>query len=195
MAENPDYAAALQGSALGLELLVICGVYADALSIVAPTAFRVLESLIYGDELLGIDPGGTANIWEMVEKYADDLRFEKNPTSQMVAALPLLWRHKSKKAKQGQYPVVKVEYETADGPSGEFWVYERRHRHTPMKVYGRLLLDEPPMQSAPNLGMLKAWKAYDQERNGVRQAIPPDGCSWEELKTYQAKVFEMDVTA
>jgi hypothetical protein len=149
--ENPDFATLLQDDPQALELLVICGVYADPVSMVAPTAFRMLEYLIYGHQLMGIEPSDNGEVWEIVEKYADDLQFGEDPTSQMVAAVPILWRHKYDVTERGRYPVVKVPYENANGPSQEFWVYERRYRYTPMELYRRLLLDEPPGLSALNL--------------------------------------------
>jgi hypothetical protein len=39
--------------------------------------------------------------------------------------------------------------------------------------------------------MMKAWKAFHTERERVEMS--PDACSWEKLKEYQKKRFEMDV--
>jgi hypothetical protein len=201
IAENPDMAGLLQASDEGIERILMCGVYADPGSMIAPAAFQLLEFLVYGFEEYAIPPATNPRISSIIEKYAGDFTFSENITAQIAAAFPIFWRHRYPDLAIGgnpiSYPKVVCEYDQREqdagaGPAGT-WEYTRPPGLTPLELYGVHLLDEPPLVGALTRSIMKVLRAYDQECEVVRASAPGSGCSWEEYRSYQKAVYEKDI--
>jgi hypothetical protein len=107
---------------LALELLLMCGIYSDANSMVSVIAFKLLYVMIYGKkanpDLLSLPSiyfnrdimihGKKANpaleslpsiyfnpeVIRLIDDYAQDFDFSSNITPQMLAAFPIFWNHR-----------------------------------------------------------------------------------------------------
>jgi hypothetical protein len=99
----------------------------------------------------------------------------------MRDALPLFWNHRYSH-------ITSVEI----GPMPELHIYDVHNRPqpvqlefvgmTPLELYGRYLVDDPPLSDLLNIHCQDALLLYEKSSKNVRRARPPD----------QRRVLEMD---
>jgi hypothetical protein len=168
-----------------MQLLLICGIYGPAKSMATCTALKILKLAMYGSppEEWNLD-----SLWEsdemksILNEYARDFEFRLWPTPQMRDAFPLFWDHRYAHITSvgiGEIPLLRLF-----GPDGELQSVPPPtfDGMTPLELYARYLLDEPPLSDLLNVHFQDAMNLYYKASQKVRAAKPPD----------QRKVLEMD---
>jgi hypothetical protein len=201
VSDSFEFAADFRQSPRLIELLFICGVYADSHSIVAPAAFALLETMVYGNEAKGVPPPGEGvaqMIAKMTAEFAPDMEFTTDLTPKMVAAFPLFWKCPIGCAKKIESEMIEFELlppiDAADAPPAVFpkWRGQRGTRPTPLTLYGRFLVDEPPLGFAIGARILKVLRAYERDSDKVRDALPPGSITHNDYFEYQKRVLDRD---
>jgi hypothetical protein len=73
--DNPELAVNIENRSLSLKFLLICGIHADAQAMVVPTAFHMLDNILYGNEEYEIKQSETRRLVdESVEDVTSDGR-------------------------------------------------------------------------------------------------------------------------
>jgi hypothetical protein len=167
-----------------IQLLLICGIYGPPKSIATGIALKILKLAVYGSPA---DEWNIPSLWEnadvnaILSDYAQDFEFRLWPTPQMRDALPLFWNHR-----YSHITSVGI------GPMPELHIYDVHNRPqpvqlefvgmTPLELYGRYLVDDPPLSDLLNIHCQDALLLYEKSSKNVRRARPPD----------ERRVLEMD---
>jgi hypothetical protein len=195
--ESPEFIGDIRRSQQLFELLLFCGLYADSHSMVAPAAFRLLELLIYGDATLEVAPVGT-EFASLVQGYAPDMKFTTALTAKMVAAFPIFWNEPilgSPAAERDRLEVDLIPREQDTRRPVPTWVGVPPEHPTPLALYGRFLVEDPPLRQTLCVKILKVLRSYHDKRATICDTIPePNGDSStdEEYYEYQRKVLDFD---
>jgi hypothetical protein len=202
VSEKADFANDILRAPRLLELLFMCGVYADPHSMVAPAAFRILETLRYGNPDLGIPPASSedaALLARIAAEYAPDIEFTTELTAKMCAAFPLFWNQPIAGAPEvnGGEPIeaeLLAPFPPADAPPATFprWAPTRSTRPTPLVLYGRFLVDDPPLNQAIGVRIVQVLRAYHEDGIKVREDIPAAPITHKDYFAYQKKVLDLD---
>jgi hypothetical protein len=124
-----------------VELLLVCGVFCDPVSMVSSQAFRLVQ-------LAGAD------FRDESDKFADAFTFCDPPVPQMIAAVPVFWRHRY----PGETRTITVGDREVD-MSG--W--------TPLERFNHCLLDEPAWSDALNFQIMKILVDEEGRINALRK--------------------------
>jgi hypothetical protein len=160
-----------------IQLLLICGIYARPSSMSANIAFGLLKAALYGSpetEKLAVganeevDPlpmRRTAELLALIDSYAQDFEFRVWPTAQMRDALPLFWEHRYPHIRSvGRGPVM-CPLGTEDDPDDVELALDGM---TPLELYGRYLLDDPPLSERLCVHLQDVLFLYDRESQILR---------------------------
>jgi hypothetical protein len=164
-----------------LDLLLMCGVYADPDSYLSTRAFRLVESLLYvgpSEEERGIfgDPQVEAKLADWVR----DMFFSKYLSAQDLAALPVFWKCRVPSLRGGQeYEKAVIELVKEDFDSHEYVSFKRNLEEgmTPLEFYAGLVLDDPPISTTliqSVLGRLKYWDEMRKAKVPSDDLYPPN---------------------
>jgi hypothetical protein len=74
--DNPELVGSIKNRSFYLKVLLMCGICADVQSISAPTALRILENRLYGNEDYEVESPET----RLVDKYPGDFIFMEDVT-------------------------------------------------------------------------------------------------------------------
>jgi hypothetical protein len=179
--ENPDILCVLQNERNNyelIELLLLCGVLADPVSMVSVQAFRLLKMVLYGLDV--VDVVTIEGIWttpevaRLVDLYAGDFEFGDPLTPQMIAAFRLFWNHRydnltfeGRVLEPMKFPLVN---EKGDDVKDQTFEHIRSPAMTPLERFGSFLLDEPPLSDAFNFQIFSVLKFWNNFINGRRNS-------------------------
>jgi hypothetical protein len=182
--ESPDIVSFLQDEKDGYELtelLLLCGVLADPVSMISVQAFRLLKMVLYGLEV--IDEVTIPGIWQnrevadLVDLYAGDFKFCEPLTPQMIAAFRLFWNHRYEdltfEGRVLEPLTIPLVDEHGDDTEELPFEHNRFPAMTPLEKFGLLLLHEPPLSDAFNFQVFSALKFWKNWVNGRRQTKGP----------------------
>jgi serine/threonine protein kinase len=191
-------------SSAPMELLLICGIYSDPRSLVAKTAFKLLDIIVYGKLVAPVLEMDSIffdrEVQTVLDDYAQDFQFSQNLTPQMSSAFSLFWNHRYPDLRDDElkmavnYPPVEVRWMTPDGSEGRaISQYPRGPGLTPLEFYGALMLWELPILDSLNRQILRILEMVVVD--AVKLAHPePEidfyGMSPEEYIQYQKKPTE-----
>jgi hypothetical protein len=120
-----------------IQLLMICGVYAQPESISANIAFGIVKTAVYGSaEVRRMESGSLLE--RVMARYALDFEFRAEPTPQMRDALPLFWDY--------MYPPIR----RVGGPDDPEGLELLQDRMTPLELYAQYVLEDPPISDVLN---------------------------------------------
>jgi hypothetical protein len=146
--ENPEFAMNIETWPLYLKLLLMCGIHMHAQSMIAPTTFHILEKILSGNEEYGIE---RAEKCRLVDKSVGDFILTVDVTRQRVTAFPVFWNQRYEQIRPAQVePMMSLEYHEPTGANNsqnapETWTSTQSPGLTPLELYERFLLDDPPM--------------------------------------------------
>jgi hypothetical protein len=174
-----------------LEYLLFIGVFADELSILAVTAFKLVQLIRYDDF--------ESPVYErLVREYAAQFAFSYPPTPQMAATFPIFWNFRyADQPSPFSYPTLELQLmlpleEAEDGDDNAKWTYMRPPGLTPLELFGHLLLFDAPVSEALNREILSVITWYERSYRGFRDREPIR--EWREVYyEYQKGVFDRDV--
>jgi hypothetical protein len=159
--ENPDIVRVLQDEKDRyelIELLLLCGVLVDPVSMVSVQTFRLLKMVLYGLDVRDIvtiaGNWKTPEVARLVDLYTGDFEFGDPLMPQMIAAFRLFWDHQyenltfeGRVLEPLRFPLVD---ENGDDVEDQSFEHIRSLAMAPLEKFGPLLLDEPPLGDAFN---------------------------------------------
>lgn len=191
--------------------LLICGVYSDSVFGVCQLAFKLLKNILQGNrerwdvyyaDQNALDPtvetlvdewtDMSPEIRTLIDTYAEDFVFAERVTDTMIAAFPIFWNHRYTNIEHDfEYPPVrKIVYLSESGVKPEdMGEYKRPAGITPFELYGRFLLDEPPISDILNLEILKVFKRCINMAHEKRISEPER----HETREFHMEVFDVDI--
>jgi hypothetical protein len=170
--------------------LLVCAVWADPISMVAPQAFRILRQIFYplwyNDEpdqnflrTQRIDASPTVDVQQdrttfarLIGQFAEEFVFSSLPFPQMVAAISIFWDHPYPSLPNDGPPVAEKVW-TVTSVDGAAKPLTFRGQ-TPLEFYNHYLLHEPSWSDALNYQMLRILEMKEDEINVFRLAPIPE---------------------
>lgn len=158
-----------------IRLLLICGVYCDSNSQIAPEAFRLLRYVLYGYD----DIDGMNEIPSIIDDFAATFAFDPDSmTTQMFAAFPIFWNYRYETVEsfttrnedvykpldpknfspevQKTYPLSLLS-EPYIKPPGK----------TPLELLTPLFLSEPPLNTIFNIRFMEILERLGNDRKKI----------------------------
>jgi hypothetical protein len=124
-----------------VERLLVCGVFCDPVSMVSSQAFRLVA-------VAGID------FTDELESFADAFTFCNPPVPQVIAAVPIFWRHRY----PGRPETLKVGRREVDMGGS-----------TPLEMFNHYLLQDPAWSDALNFQIMRILVAEEKRIQTLRQ--------------------------
>lgn len=146
-----------------LEMLLYCGVFNDTESLSSMEAFRILESVYYGntDENYFIPPYQDQRFLDLIDKYADFVSYNHKSLNLLeVNAFPLFWNHRYQ-YKQNYNKSCLIGIDPILGINSSI---ECDVKQTPLLVLRPLLFADPPISSKLIFSYLKIFRFLDFQR-------------------------------
>jgi hypothetical protein len=156
-----------------LDLLLMCGIYADSDSYLSTRAFKLIEAILYSDDCDFTNP----IFQEKLEKWSKDVQFSRFLSAQNVAALPIFWKFRIRDLiPERPYQVALVNLYCADSDTQQYQSFFRNPSEgmTPLEFYASLLLDDPPISTILLQHAVRRIHHWDSLRKASLEALPPD---------------------
>jgi serine/threonine protein kinase len=170
-----------------IELLLLCGILADPISMVSVQAFRILKAVLSGTTAGDFEASWTnETIVTLVDSYAEDFEFSPHLTPQMVAAFPFFWHHQYKDLAIGDRPFPELEIQLR---TGSRFIHSRDMAMTPLERFGWCLIEEPARSDALNHHIMQIIRAWHSHANVVRESVSNPSNNWEREVVTRNLVF------
>lgn len=144
-----------------LEMLLFCGVFSDTESLSSMEAFRILESVYYGNPGYDIEPYQKESFLNLINEYAEFIVYDHRTLNLLdVNAFPLFWNHRydypskfNKPCLIGIDPILNIDRS-----------FECDKKQTPLLILRSFLFTDPPISSRLLFSYLKIFRFLDNRR-------------------------------
>lgn len=200
--QEPTLITSIQNSDI-IELLLMCGVYADSFSMLGPRAFKMLGLILYGGEFIGGEVIVDDVYFEyeaLLHEYAPDFVFDIEVTPKMVAGFTAFWNYRYTTGMlsraDGGYTYDDIEFNYDPYPDKMYvkkpFIYKKPAGKTPLEFYNHFLYAEPHVSDDLNRSIVNIVKYVSSKAENL-WVLLEESRNAKEFYDMQEKIFRKEV--